>query len=215
MVVAGTALIVAVSGSAVAATLITGAQIRDGSVSSADIRNNSLSGIDVRNGSLQIADLSPAVRASIRAVGVAGGVPGPQGPTGLVGPAGAQGVAGPEGPAGPVGPAGPTGPAGAPGPPGVARAEEVRTGPIPIAANTTTSSVLSCPQGMLAISGGAYQTSQLGAPFVSTLAGDNVRDIGGFPASNPGGYGQWAASAENPTQGVRYVRFYAVCATFQ
>ncbi|WP_372727631.1 hypothetical protein [Nocardioides sp.] len=66
------ALIVACSGTAVAAGLITGRDIKNNSVTSKDIKNNnltgkdvknsSLTGKDVRNGSLAFADLSPDAR---------------------------------------------------------------------------------------------------------------------------------------------------------
>lgn len=94
MIVAVIALIAGLGGGAIGATLITGAQIKDGSVTGADIRDKSLAGKDlkdssvtgalVRNGSLQANDLSSAARASLRAGGVAGspGVAGPQGPPG-------------------------------------------------------------------------------------------------------------------------------------
>ncbi len=100
MVVAVIALIAGLGGGAYAATLVTGAQIKNNSITGADIRNSSLtgndirneslSGADVKNGSLQAADLSAAAKASLRAVGVAG-ASGPAGPQGLAGPPGAVG----------------------------------------------------------------------------------------------------------------------------
>ena len=100
MVVAVIALIAGLGGGAYAATLITGAQIKNNSITGADIRNNSLrgndirngslTGADVKNGSLQAADLSAAAKASLRAVGVAG-ASGPAGPQGPAGPPGAVG----------------------------------------------------------------------------------------------------------------------------
>jgi hypothetical protein len=74
MAVALIALIVAMSGSAVAATLITSKQIKDGTI--------------------QTKDLSAKARKSLRS---ASGSPGPQGPRGAEGP---QGPAGPQGPKG-------------------------------------------------------------------------------------------------------------------
>lgn len=69
MIVAVIALIVGTTGGAVAATLITGANIKNGTVKSIDIANNSLLGADVKdgtlrgtdiaNGSLTAADLAP------------------------------------------------------------------------------------------------------------------------------------------------------------
>jgi hypothetical protein len=69
-------LVFAVSGSAYAASKITGRQVKD----------SSLTGADIRNGSLNTADFSGAARSSLR---------GPQGPAGSQGPAGIQGPAGP------------------------------------------------------------------------------------------------------------------------
>jgi hypothetical protein len=96
-VIAGTA-----AASAGAATLITGAQVRDGS----------LTGADVRDRSLRVRDLTLAARAALRggagpqgATGAAGGR-GATGRTGAIGATGPQGVAGPEGETGPQGPKG-------------------------------------------------------------------------------------------------------------
>ena len=90
------AIVLAMGGTATAAKLITGKQVR----------NSSLTGADVRNGSLGARDLSSAARKSLR--GAAG-----QGASGAAGPAGQTGPAGPAGPAGPKGDAGPQ---GVPGP---------------------------------------------------------------------------------------------------
>jgi hypothetical protein len=77
-----TAIVAAVvgSGTAGAARLITGRQIKDGSITGRDIRNKSLTATDFR-----------------------GSVRGPAGPAGLAGAAGRPGAAGPAGPAGPAG----------------------------------------------------------------------------------------------------------------
>jgi hypothetical protein len=69
------------SGTAVAAKLITGKQIA----------NNSIAGADVKNGSLQSKDLSAKARAALKG---AAGPQGAQGPAGPAGPSGAQGAAG-------------------------------------------------------------------------------------------------------------------------
>lgn len=63
-VLAALALVVAMSGSAVAGGMITGHQIKNGSVTGRDVKDSSLSGVDVGDGSLTLADLSPADRAS-------------------------------------------------------------------------------------------------------------------------------------------------------
>lgn len=79
-VVALLALVLALAGTATAAKVITGKQVR----------NESLTGKDVKDGSLGAADFS-------------GSVQGARGPAGESGPAGPAGPAGPQGPAGPAG----------------------------------------------------------------------------------------------------------------
>lgn len=58
MAVALVSLFVALGGSATAAVLVTGAQIKDGTVRSADIANGSLLGTDVANSSIRSADVA-------------------------------------------------------------------------------------------------------------------------------------------------------------
>ena len=82
-------IVIAGAGTATAARLITGKQIKDGSIAS--------------------KDLSKSVRKQLAKAGVAGPA-GPAGPAGVAGVAGAAGVAGPAGATGATGPA--TGPAG-------------------------------------------------------------------------------------------------------
>lgn len=74
LAVAVVAIVVASTGSAVGASLITGKQVKDSSITGADIKNKSLSSADFR-----------------------GSVAGPRGPQGFTG---AQGPVGPQGPAG-------------------------------------------------------------------------------------------------------------------
>src|SRR5215216_4894037 len=90
LAVAFLALVIAMSGSAVAASLITSKQIKDGTI--------------------QVKDISKTARAKLAAKTVAG-LPGPQGPAGTAGQAGAQG---------PNGDAGTPGEKGAQGVPGEA-----------------------------------------------------------------------------------------------
>ncbi len=51
-------------GSAQAAIIVTGANIKDGTVTGADVRNGSLTGADVRDGGIAPADLSAGARGS-------------------------------------------------------------------------------------------------------------------------------------------------------
>jgi collagen triple helix repeat protein len=107
------AVVLAVSGSAVAASLITGKDVKDGS----------LTGRDIRNHSLTTSDLSTKTVKGLR------------GQRGVAGPAGKDGqsITGPQGPAGkdgqsvigPQGPAGPKGETGAQGRPGADAAYHV------------------------------------------------------------------------------------------
>ncbi|MDO9454954.1 collagen-like protein [Nocardioides sp.] len=118
------ALMAAGSTGAMAAKLITGA----------DIKNNTITTADIKNGTLKTGDFSAAAKTALKgakgdkgATGAAGpegergapGATGPVGPAGATGPAGVAGPVGPQGPAGtpggPPGPQGPAGPAGAGG----------------------------------------------------------------------------------------------------
>ena len=101
--VATGAVVLAVGGTATAATLITGKQIKNNSVTGADIRTSSLTGSDVKNSSLGVADLSAAARAALK------GATGPAGPTGATGATGAAGAAGAKGDKGDKGDTGLTG----------------------------------------------------------------------------------------------------------
>jgi hypothetical protein len=105
-VVATAALFVAVGGSATAAVLITGKDIKDGSVSGADIKNGSLKSTDVKDGDLLAKDFKAGQLP-----------PGPQGVPGAQGAPGAQGPAGEPGPKGDQGPAGVNGEKGGNGAP--------------------------------------------------------------------------------------------------
>jgi hypothetical protein len=97
-VVATLALFVALGGSATAAVLITGK----------NVKNNSLTGVDVKNGSLRSADikdgdlLAKDFKAGQLPAGATGpqGIPGPKGETGEAGPKGETGATGERGPQG-------------------------------------------------------------------------------------------------------------------
>ena len=53
-VIASLALFVALGGSATAATLITGAKIKNGTITGKDIKNSTVTGAKVKNGSLGV-----------------------------------------------------------------------------------------------------------------------------------------------------------------
>lgn len=99
VILAAAILMAGGAGGAVAGSLITGKQVKDGSLTSADIKDKSLG----------TTDLSTAARKVLA---------GQAGPSGPAGPAGPPGAAGPTGPVGPVGPVGATGARGATGPAG-------------------------------------------------------------------------------------------------
>ncbi|HEY0949928.1 hypothetical protein [Nocardioides sp.] len=87
LAIAAGALLLSATGGAVAATVITGADIKDGTVTTRDIKNSTL----------KTADLSAAAIAALEGdPGPAGpqGDPGQAGPPGPVGPAGAPGISG-------------------------------------------------------------------------------------------------------------------------
>src|SRR4051794_6938583 len=106
-VTATIALFVALGGTAGAAVLMTGKNVKDGSLTGADIKNGSIATADVKDGGLLAKDFKPGE--------LVGGARGATGPKGDTGSPGADGAAGALGAAGPQGPAGPAGAAGAPG----------------------------------------------------------------------------------------------------
>lgn len=83
------ALVFALGGTAFAATLITGKQVKNSSLTGADVKNSSLTGADVKNGSLTKSDIK-------------GGIP--AGKTGSAGSPGAPGAPGAPGSKGDRGP---------------------------------------------------------------------------------------------------------------
>jgi hypothetical protein len=95
------ALFAALSGSAIAAGLVTTNQIKNGTIRLIDLHPKTKSALKGQRG----------LRGPAGASGVAG-AQGPAGPAGPVGPRGAQGAQGPVGPQGPKGDTGATGAAG-------------------------------------------------------------------------------------------------------
>jgi hypothetical protein len=93
MVVALTALVVALGGTATAATVVitSSKQIKDGAVTGADVKNSSLTGADVKNASLTAADFKGSIQGAKGEPG-AQGAQGPKGDQGARGPAGALNV---------------------------------------------------------------------------------------------------------------------------
>lgn len=87
LIIASVALLLSLTGGAMAGALITGKQIKDNSVASADITNNSLGTVDVKNESLTTTDVK---NGTLRKVDFAAG----QLPAGAPGPAGEPGAPG-------------------------------------------------------------------------------------------------------------------------
>jgi hypothetical protein len=163
-----TALLVG-SGTAVADSLITGADIKNRSIEgrdiatgaitqenvkneslgSQDLRNGHVLSADIKNGGVRAVDLADSLRAQLaeRAAGP-GGTAGPQGPKGERGPAGRDGVSGYES----------IGPALAPW--------KVDTDP----GNRQTGFhdiQVNCPAGKVAVSGGLETTNNAMMPYVT------------------------------------------------
>jgi hypothetical protein len=92
LVVALVAVVLAATGSATAAGLFTGKNIKNSSLTGLDVKNSSLTGSDVKNGSLGTSDLSAAARTALK------------GATGATGQPGAKGDKGDPGVQGPIGP---------------------------------------------------------------------------------------------------------------
>jgi Collagen triple helix repeat (20 copies) len=98
------ALVVGLAGSATAASLLTGK----------DIKNGSLTGADIENGSVYLGDLTEGAQARIADAGTPGN-DGAQGPAGTSGAKGDSGAAGAKGDTGAPGAAGAKGEKGEPG----------------------------------------------------------------------------------------------------
>jgi hypothetical protein len=135
-------LVLALGGTATAASLITGKDIRDGSVTGADLKDESLKSTNIDDGAINSDKLSPGVWTKLqRADQGATGDPGDTGPTGATGAPGASGATGPKGATGPAatngedGTDGATGDTGTTGAPGQALIANVITPPNPTYAN--------------------------------------------------------------------------------
>ena len=85
-VVSVLALFVALGGTATAAVLVTGKNVKDGTLTGKDIKNNSVASADVKDRSLLAKDFKPGQLVS--------GAPGPVGPAGAPGEPGAKGDTG-------------------------------------------------------------------------------------------------------------------------
>ena len=206
MIVASVALLVALGGTSYAASQLSGADIRDGSLTGADVRSRSLTEHDLKSGTLTGA----AVRdGSLLAKDFrAGQLPaGPRGETGDAGPAGASGPQGPKGDTGFTGPVGRAGLQGPPGPQGIAGASAVQYEQSPVYElpdGIQGFADVACPDGLVAVGGGAFVGGDLGATINSSYpsAGDGTGELG---------VSGWTVVANNQTGASQQLQVYVVC----
>lgn len=102
LILATAAIVAGGAGSATAASLITGKQIKNDTVASADIKNGSLTSSDIKKGSISVTRLAASAKKAMV------GTPGPQGPAGATGATGAAGQPGAQGVQGEKGDRGPS-----------------------------------------------------------------------------------------------------------
>jgi hypothetical protein len=202
---AAVAMLLVAAGTAGAAQMLTGA----------DIKNGSLTGADVKDRSLGSKDLSAAGMAALKGEdGAAGpaGAAGLQGPKGEIGPAGPRGATGPAGPAGPkgdtgaigakgaAGTQGPVGPAGPQGPQGTFGAVTARSDDWQVASGEFGWENVSCNEGEVAVGG----STTAFAPGVSTGSWP-LFDQNGTPVG-------WQAGMSNNSGFTQHSTVYVICA---
>ena len=72
LLIAAVLLLVGLAGTATAAKLITGKQIKHNTITTKHIKNNSLTGADIKDGSLSAKDVNAAVKAKLNKPAVVG-----------------------------------------------------------------------------------------------------------------------------------------------
>ena len=187
------ALVTALGGTAYAgATLATNSvgsgQLKRGAVANSDIRNNAVTSAKVRNGTLLAGDFRPG-----------------QLPAGAAGPAGPRGLTGPQGPAGAQGTPGTPGANGVMGPVTVQRTD------IAIADNTTQAAEVTCPDGQLAIGGGA-SVDQTGSDDIKLMV-SRPGNGGLVPNDGETFLNTWRTVYRNPAggTGAAEIRAFVLC----
>jgi hypothetical protein len=156
-------LVFALGGTATAAKLVDGSDIRNGSITGADIKSGSITSADIKSGSITASDLSKATEKALD---------GKDGKNGAAGPKGETGAAGPQGPKGENGATGPQGPAGEDG---VSGYESIGPALAPWKVDTDPGArqtgfhdiQVNCPAGKVAISGGLEATNNLMMEYVT------------------------------------------------
>ena len=202
-----TAAVVAIAvisgtGGAVAGTLITSKQVKDGTIASVDLRDD-----DVK-----MVDLDERVRYEIQKTPPPAewpsqgeqGVPGPQGEAGPQGESGPQGEAGPQGVQGPQGERGEVGPRGPAGADGFVTYQTVQSGWVafgtyanPGALFRSVSAV--CPPGTLPTGGGYELSGRAGDVYVLSM--------------RPDGQAYTVAATNQSDYNGNSIRAHAVCAS--
>jgi hypothetical protein len=200
LVVAIVALFVAFSGTATAALVMTGKQIKDGTITSKDLRNRTLG----------------TNKLSKKAVSSLKGQRGPAGAQGPRGEAGVQGVQGPKGDTGAIGPQGPKGDTG------VAHVT-TRTAGIAFTANggfgEYKDGAAMCQAGETVVGGGYrlgdHQSMGVGSGFVPVFAAVQSRpaNASGEPALNGQEPRGWYVEAQKGTDTDGSVAITVLCAS--
>src|SRR5215207_6648489 len=160
MVIACLALSIALGGTASAAVLITGKQVKDGSIAGRDVKNRSL-GMN---------------KLSTSAVSSLAGQAGPQGPQGDKGDQGPVGPTGATGPKGETGPAGPQGAAGVPGPSGVSGWQYFVSDGVYIVDDGPGSAEVYCPLHKRPLGGGLGRTGAFRTNMVTSAPKERKSD---------------------------------------
>jgi hypothetical protein len=191
-VTATLALVTALSGTAWAASQITGKNIRNGSVTGRDVRNESIAGADIRDGSISSNELNASASEALRGPQ---GDRGPQGLQGIAGPIGSEGPQGPEGPPGPEGPAGPVG-----------TVESRMTGASNLVAPNQTGGVIAyCTPDEQALGGGGGFVNIIGSGATVTAS----QPIGSITGDSDDG---WYVRVYNGTPDSQYIGARVICA---
>ena len=191
-------VLVAMTGSAVAARLIDGHQIKKRSIPADRLTKDAKKALQGK----------PGKRGPKGKPGRTGAI-GPQGPQG---PQGSQGATGPQGPQGQRGPAGPAGPRGESGADGVSGYEVI--GQTVVWSPGFDAKTMPCPDGKVAIGGGLKADGGGPAPA------EKVQLVGSYPTgldtADPTKERDWRASSwtvtgQNATNGKTGVQTFVVC----
>jgi hypothetical protein len=187
-------LAVAGAGTAQAANLLTGADIKDGTITGKDIRSGSITGSDIKVGSIQASDLSAKAEKALDGKDGAPGAKGDTGATGAQGAKGDTGATGAQGAQGAQGAKGNTGSTGAPGPKGDTGATGARGATGANGANGAQG-----PQGPEGPEGPQGPQGPDGKSAFDVLpAGETVYGVVGADTDAPAGGGDFGAHASLP-----------------